>query len=83
MASSKTPQAFPNSLVQLILNPYAAEAAPLQRDLDSLKKLREQVSVLADANTSLHARVTELNREIHAVERSLSRETRTALGVAE
>jgi hypothetical protein len=57
------------------------QAAPLP--LASLKKLREQAGVLETENAALRQRLHELEREIRAVERALSRQTREALGVPE
>src|SRR5262245_33706470 len=57
------------------------EAPPLMSDLDSLRKLREQVLQLARANAELGARVRELEGEVQRLERALSKETRRAIGV--
>ncbi len=59
------------------------EASPLKIDLIRLKYLRTQASELAKTNADFRSRVTELELEIQLVERSLSRETREALGVKE
>lgn len=59
------------------------EAVPLKSDLGSLRNLREQARALAQANPELRDRLAELDREIRSAERSLSRETRAALGIAE
>jgi predicted RNase H-like nuclease (RuvC/YqgF family) len=58
------------------------EAQPLGSDLQALKELREQVRTLSLHNTSLRARLSDLDAEIRRVEAALSREARQALGVA-
>jgi predicted RNase H-like nuclease (RuvC/YqgF family) len=58
------------------------EAVPIQ-NLEDLKTLREQTRALTAENRDLRERVQELEAEIRRVEGSLSRETRTALGIAE
>ncbi len=60
-----------------------SEAAPLEIDLDSLKKMREQVCALRQSGSHLRDRLAELDQEIQRAEQSLSPETRAALGVAE
>jgi hypothetical protein len=57
------------------------EAPPLKSDLETLKKMREEVLALARDNTSLRSRLAALDKEIQLIENSLSRETRKALGV--
>jgi hypothetical protein len=57
------------------------DAPPLLPDLDSLKKMREQVRQLARSNAELNGRARDLEQAIQRVEQSLSRETRQALGV--
>ena len=57
------------------------EASPLSCDMDTLKQLRVQAGKLERTNADLRSRLTMLEKEIEAVEKSLSDEARTALGV--
>jgi hypothetical protein len=59
------------------------EAPPLTGDLGELRNLREKVLALAQGNATLRNRIGELENEIKAVEQSLGRQAREALGVAE
>jgi hypothetical protein len=58
------------------------EAPPLG-DLDTLRQLRTAVAELTQENTQLRGRRVQLETEIQAVERALSRQTRDLLGVSE
>ncbi len=58
-------------------------APPLQSDLEGLKQLRQRVLALASDNADLRSRLSELDKEIHRLEQSLSQATRQVLGVGE
>jgi uncharacterized membrane protein YccC len=55
----------------------------LPQNLENLKRLRAEVWRSAQENVQLRARVAALENEIRSVERSLSKQTREVLGVAE
>lgn len=57
------------------------EAAPLNCGLAALITMRADLAQLGQANAALRSRLGELDDEVRAVEKSLSRETREALGV--
>ena len=57
------------------------EAAPLNTDLESLKKIRAQLVELGKVNEILHSRWAALNQEIRVVEQALTPQSRAALGV--
>jgi hypothetical protein len=54
---------------------------PLKVDLEALKKLRERVVFLAQENSQVRSRLTDVEREIRLVEEALSQEARSVLGV--
>ncbi len=56
-------------------------ASPQTSDLEALKKMRAQAADLATLNNELRSRLQALEREIGAVEKTLSHDTRAALGV--
>ncbi len=58
-----------------------AQASPLNGDLGALRKLRTDLAGLGAENAILRSRLSGLDQEIRLVEKSLSRETREALGV--
>jgi hypothetical protein len=59
-------------------------AAPsLGGGIGALRKLRGELVMLARTNQDLRSRINELDCEIRVIEKSLSDETREALGVKE
>jgi hypothetical protein len=58
-----------------------AYAPPLNGGLGALRKLRTELADLGTENAALRSRLSELDQEIRLVEKSLSEETREALGV--
>jgi hypothetical protein len=59
------------------------EAPGLNHDLAALKAMREQIRFFAQENVQLRGRLTELDRQIRAVEAALSEETQKVLGVGQ
>lgn len=57
------------------------QVPPLKTDLETLRKLRERVVILAQDNSQLRTRLSDVEQEIGLVEDALSQETQKVLGV--